>query len=372
MATGGALLGFTAGVIIGGALWGNCNWGGGDVNINVNRYNNFNRTNISNGNWKHNVNHRGAVPYRDKGVAQQYRRGQSAEPRRRAKSSAAAPMRSQGRSSVASGVARGRTGAGTSAANTRHARAGAAAPGGRQRTAAARDSAAAARQARGIRRAATAAGTRRGIGRLESSLNGRALVGHVQVQQRRGGACRWRRRAERVRAAVVRASRGWRGRAAVGVDLATMTVKTAMKTSSAIALALVRASVRRCAQNVRVARGSGQAFVAGPGPQGATTMLAILAVLGTAGPVRLVRRRRGVATPRRALRRAYETNTHRSARASRRSSARHGTPVRVSDGEEGEGWRFDTEAGRRRSSSAVSAQRARRDQGAAGDRRRAT
>ncbi len=76
---GGALLGFTAGVIVGGALWGNCNWRGGDVNVNVNRYNNFNRTNISNGNWSHNAEHRGAVPYRDKGVAQQYGRGQSAD-----------------------------------------------------------------------------------------------------------------------------------------------------------------------------------------------------------------------------------------------------------------------------------------------------
>ena len=74
---GGALLGFTAGVIVGGALWGNCNWGRGDVNVNVNRYNNFNRTNISNGNWNHNAQHRGAVPYRDKGVAQQYGRGQA-------------------------------------------------------------------------------------------------------------------------------------------------------------------------------------------------------------------------------------------------------------------------------------------------------
>jgi hypothetical protein len=72
---GGALLGFTAGVIIGGALWGHCNWGGGNVNINVNRYNNFNRSNISDGNWRHNVNHRGSVPYRDKAVAQQYGRG---------------------------------------------------------------------------------------------------------------------------------------------------------------------------------------------------------------------------------------------------------------------------------------------------------
>ena len=76
---GGALLGFTAGVIVGGALWGNCNWGGGDVNVNVNRYNNFNKTNISNGNWNHNAQHRGAVPYRDKGVSQQYGRGQSSD-----------------------------------------------------------------------------------------------------------------------------------------------------------------------------------------------------------------------------------------------------------------------------------------------------
>ena len=74
---GGALLGFTAGVIVGGALWGNCNWGGGDVNINTNRYNNFNKTNISNGNWQHNADRRGSVPYRDKGVQQQYGRGQT-------------------------------------------------------------------------------------------------------------------------------------------------------------------------------------------------------------------------------------------------------------------------------------------------------
>ncbi len=76
---GGALLGFTAGVIVGGALWGNCNWGRGDVNVNVNRYNNFNRTNISNSNWNHNVNHRGGVPYGDRNVSQQYGKGQRAD-----------------------------------------------------------------------------------------------------------------------------------------------------------------------------------------------------------------------------------------------------------------------------------------------------
>jgi len=76
---GGALLGFTAGVIVGGALWGGVNWGHNDVNVNVNRYNNFNKTNISNGNWQHNVNHRGAVPYRDQKVSNQYGRGQAGD-----------------------------------------------------------------------------------------------------------------------------------------------------------------------------------------------------------------------------------------------------------------------------------------------------
>jgi Protein of unknown function (DUF3300) len=76
---GGALLGFTAGIIVGGALWGGCNWRGGDVDINVNRYNNFNRTSISNSNWKHDGARRGAVPYRDQGVAKQYGRGPSAD-----------------------------------------------------------------------------------------------------------------------------------------------------------------------------------------------------------------------------------------------------------------------------------------------------
>lgn len=76
---GGALLGFTAGVIVGGALWGNTNWGRGDVNIDVDRYNNFNKTNISNKEWNHNAERRGAVPYRDNATAQQYGKGRSAD-----------------------------------------------------------------------------------------------------------------------------------------------------------------------------------------------------------------------------------------------------------------------------------------------------
>lgn len=74
---------FATGVLVGAAIWGNCNWGGGwghsNVNVNVNQYNNYNRTNISNNNWGHNVNHRGGVAYQDRKVAQQYNRGAAAQ-----------------------------------------------------------------------------------------------------------------------------------------------------------------------------------------------------------------------------------------------------------------------------------------------------
>jgi len=60
------------GVAAGAALWGGFNWGHVDVNINVNRYNNFNRTNIQNNNWQHNSVHREGVPYRDSAARQRY------------------------------------------------------------------------------------------------------------------------------------------------------------------------------------------------------------------------------------------------------------------------------------------------------------
>jgi hypothetical protein len=53
------------GIAAGAALWGGVNWGGGDVNIDIDRHNNFNRTNISNTKFEHKAEHRGSVPYRD-------------------------------------------------------------------------------------------------------------------------------------------------------------------------------------------------------------------------------------------------------------------------------------------------------------------
>jgi hypothetical protein len=60
-----------------GALWGNCNWGGGNVNINTNRYNsiNTNRQIAANrSNWQHNAANRRGTPYRDQRSQQQFGR----------------------------------------------------------------------------------------------------------------------------------------------------------------------------------------------------------------------------------------------------------------------------------------------------------
>jgi hypothetical protein len=69
---------------------GNCNWRGGDVNVDVNRNtninNNIDRSKYQNkvttgqggkGEWKHDPEHRKGASYRDQGTAQKYDRGGS-------------------------------------------------------------------------------------------------------------------------------------------------------------------------------------------------------------------------------------------------------------------------------------------------------
>jgi hypothetical protein len=61
------------------SLWGGFNWGGNDVNINVNRYNNVNvNKQITNNNntFVHNPERRGDVPYRDSKSREQHGKGQ--------------------------------------------------------------------------------------------------------------------------------------------------------------------------------------------------------------------------------------------------------------------------------------------------------
>jgi Protein of unknown function (DUF3300) len=67
-----SIISFGVGLAVGSALWGGCNWGRSDVNINVNQYNSFNRTNISSNSWQHNSVHRKGVQYRDQSVRDRY------------------------------------------------------------------------------------------------------------------------------------------------------------------------------------------------------------------------------------------------------------------------------------------------------------
>jgi len=96
-AFGAAALSFGIGMAVGGALWGNCNWGGGNVDVNVNNNrsfsNNVNRSNVANervshyqqgqrGNqsqWKHNPENRKGVEYRDQATQQKFNRGSNAQ-----------------------------------------------------------------------------------------------------------------------------------------------------------------------------------------------------------------------------------------------------------------------------------------------------
>ena len=57
------------GIGVSNALWGGCNWGRGDIDINVNRYNNINvnkriDVNSNRTSWNHNPDRRGNTPYR--------------------------------------------------------------------------------------------------------------------------------------------------------------------------------------------------------------------------------------------------------------------------------------------------------------------
>jgi hypothetical protein len=66
------------GVAVGSILWGNCNWGGGDINIDVDRFNNVNRDRqIDRGQnkFQHNAANRKGVPYRDQATRDRYDRG---------------------------------------------------------------------------------------------------------------------------------------------------------------------------------------------------------------------------------------------------------------------------------------------------------
>jgi hypothetical protein len=92
-----ATFGFMAGVAVGssGCCWGNCDWHGGDVDIDIDRNNNFTRNNYNREKatqyqkqrgqqggrqqWQHNPQNRKGAAYRDNATAQKFNRGTSSD-----------------------------------------------------------------------------------------------------------------------------------------------------------------------------------------------------------------------------------------------------------------------------------------------------
>ena len=66
---------FGTGLAIADSLWGDVNWGGDDIDINVSHYNNINtnrQINSSNSTWRHDSLNRDGVPYRDRASRDQF------------------------------------------------------------------------------------------------------------------------------------------------------------------------------------------------------------------------------------------------------------------------------------------------------------
>jgi uncharacterized membrane protein YgcG len=68
---------FGAGIIVGGAIWGGCDWQHHNVRVDPRKYNDFNRTKIDQRDWQHNAEHRKGVAYRDASVQQRYGQGRA-------------------------------------------------------------------------------------------------------------------------------------------------------------------------------------------------------------------------------------------------------------------------------------------------------
>ena len=82
----GAGLAWGLGFAAAGAIFGNCNWGGGDINIDVNRATNidrnFDRNKGQGGKWNHDSSHRQGVSYRDNATREKFGKSAAGADRR--------------------------------------------------------------------------------------------------------------------------------------------------------------------------------------------------------------------------------------------------------------------------------------------------
>jgi Protein of unknown function (DUF3300) len=124
---GTALLSFGIGMAVGAAVWGNCNWGRGDVTVNVNQYNNYTRTvnnanvasqrteiqtNRGSGQWQHDPEHRKGAQYRDASTQQRFNKAgaPNAQSREAFRGRAAEGRQEMARGGMQQGSAAGRQG----------------------------------------------------------------------------------------------------------------------------------------------------------------------------------------------------------------------------------------------------------------------
>jgi hypothetical protein len=85
---------FGIGVAAIGSIWGGCNWGGGDVNINVNKYNSINSNRqINNSKFEHNAGNRRGVPYGDQASRDKFGSKSAGDPGARADARGRDPSR---------------------------------------------------------------------------------------------------------------------------------------------------------------------------------------------------------------------------------------------------------------------------------------
>ncbi len=71
---GGSGIWWGPGILGGLILWGIANWPDWDIDIDLDRYNRFNKTNLTDRKWQHNVAHRRGVPYANHRLNDQFRK----------------------------------------------------------------------------------------------------------------------------------------------------------------------------------------------------------------------------------------------------------------------------------------------------------
>jgi uncharacterized membrane protein YgcG len=182
--TGGGVLAFATAVAVGSAIWGNVDWWRNRVDVNVNRFNQFNRTRIADNTWRHNAAHRGNVPYRDPRVAQRFGNANRAAAREAYRGKADAGRRDLAKGKVGDGAGKAKAAQGAAKAKAAQGAAKAKAAQGAGKGKAAQVGSGKAKSA-AAGRAKQAAGNKSGA-RAKAAQNARGNAGHAARSKQAG------------------------------------------------------------------------------------------------------------------------------------------------------------------------------------------